>query len=33
MGRASADVEEGLGVERGGPGQSAGKLSSRVLRR
>ena len=33
MGRASADVEEGLGVERGGPGQGAGKLSSRVLRR
>lgn len=33
MGRVPADVEEWLGVERGGPGEGAGKVSSRTLRR
>ena len=31
VGRMPTNVEEGLRVERGGPGQGAGKLSSRVL--
>ena len=26
MGRASAEVEEWLGIERGGPGEGTGKL-------
>ena len=31
MGRAPADVEEWLGIKRGGPGQGAGKRSRRIL--
>ena len=33
MGRAPTDVEEWLGIERGGPGQGAGKRSRRIFQK